>query len=71
MMATPPKVGGYRYAEILARARKATRQQRQILTNIVQEGPSQAELFQMTTALALLTSTIDDALDDLEGYGVE
>jgi len=66
-----PQVGGYKYREIIARGRSATRKQRQLIADIVERGPSQAELFQMLTAVTLLTSTIDDVLEDLSSYEKE
>ncbi len=62
------KIGGYRYREIISRGRRATRQQRDLICTILENGPSQAELFQILTALALLSSTIDDTFGDLDSY---
>lgn len=63
-----PKRGGTKYTALLARGRQLTRKQRSILQRIIEQGPTPGELFQMLTALALLTSYIDDLLDDLSTY---
>lgn len=66
-----PKIGGSKYNGIIARGHEAARRQRRLIADIVENGPSQAELFQMLTAVALLTSTIDDVLNDLSAYDQE
>lgn len=67
-MAYKPKRGGHKHRAIIAAGHSATRQQRDIIRRIITAGPSQAELFQLLTQLALLSSQIDETLDDLEKY---
>ena len=63
-----PKRGGTKYRQLIARGRTLTRRQRSILERIIEQGPTQAELFQLLTAMALLTSQIDEVLEDLAQY---
>lgn len=67
-MAYKPKRGGYKHRALIADARSAARHQRDIIRHIMTAGPSQAELYQLLTQLALLSSQIDETLDDLEKY---
>lgn len=70
-MGYKPKIGGTKYNGLIARGRDATREQCRLIADIIANGPNQAELFQMLTAVVLLTRQIDDVLFDLEGYRQE
>lgn len=67
-MAYKPIRGGYKHRALIADIRSATRQQRDIIRRIITTGPSQAELFQLLTQLALLSSRIDDLTDALAQF---
>ena len=63
-MAYKPKKGGYRHNAITARGHSATRQQRAIITR----SPTREEIYQLLVQLALLSSQLDDVIDDLAEF---
>lgn len=62
------KRGGYAYNGALARGHAAVRKQREIVTRILETGPTQAQLYQLLTALMLANTQINEALDDLAEF---
>jgi len=70
-MGYKPRHGGYKHRNLIARGKSATKKQRTIIQRIIESGPTREELYQLLTALALITSQIDDTLDDLATYGKE
>ena len=64
-MAYKPKKGGYRHNAITARGHSATRQQRAIIEHIITRSPTREEIYQLLVQLALLSSQLDDVIDDL------
>lgn len=71
MAAYKRKIGGYKYNESIAAGRSATREQRIIIEQIIKSGPTREELYIYLVEIALLSSRIDDALDDLASYDPE
>lgn len=67
-MAYKPKKGGYRHNAITARGHSATRQQREIIEHIITRGPTREEIYQLLVQLALLSSQLDDIINDLAAY---
>ena len=67
-MAYKPIRGGYKHRALIAEANSATRQQRDIIRRIITTGPDRAELFQLLTQLALLSSRIDELIAALAEF---
>ena len=67
-MAYKAKVGGYNWRQTVTAARIDLRKQRSMLTRIVEGDMSQAELYQLISAIALISAAIDDRLADLEEF---
>lgn len=65
-MPRKPARGGYIWNQQIATARRAIRKQRRVLTEIVERGPTQAELYQMLVAVTLLAGQVDDVLEGLD-----
>ena len=65
-MPRKPTRGGYIWNQQIATARSAIRKQRRVLTEIVEQGPTQAELYQMLVAVTLLAGQVDDVLEGLD-----
>lgn len=69
-MAYKPKKGGYKHRQLIADGRSATREQRAIIERIITRPLTNEELFQLLTKLSLLSSRLDDILDDLDQYEI-
>lgn len=52
---------------MLAQVRALCHRQREIVGSVVERGADRAELYQALTAIVLLSSQIEDVMDDLAG----
>lgn len=69
-MAYQAKTGGYIYRQRITAARERLKDQRTMLKSIVQGGMTNAELYQVLTAITLLNMTIDEELEGLYDFTV-
>ena len=67
-MGYKPKKGGYIHNARIARGKSAAKEQRTIIEQIIRRGPTRTELYQLLAQLSLLSSKIDEALDDLSEF---
>ena len=63
-----PIKGGTIYTQKLARAASINRQIREVITRLTEGGIEPAKLYQMLTAITLLTVRSDDVLTDLQHF---
>lgn len=66
-----PIVGGYRYRQHIAAGHQATRKIRRIVESALDEGTDLAALYMKIAAITLLTTRIDEILNDLAAYQPE
>ena len=64
-MAYTPKVGGYNWRKTVTTTTHKLQQQRQLLTKVVEGDLSNAELYQLVSAIALLNASVADSLNEL------
>ena len=69
-MAYQAKTGGYIYRQRITAARARLKDQRAMLKSIAQGGVTNAELYQVLTAITLLNMTIDEELEGLYDFTV-